>query len=127
MAKNPKTPPAPLLEWVAAALGLAIAVALIGIIAREALAGRDGDLPVLAARVEGIEAMPGGQIVRVVVTNDSGSTAAAVEIEGKAGEEIIHASIDYVPGHGQARAALLFKRNLRADDLTVRVTGFQLP
>lgn len=127
MVKSARTPPTPLLEWVAAALGLAIAIALIGIIARDAVAGDDGDLPILAARVEGIEAMPGGQVLRVVVTNDSAGTAAGVEIEGRAGEEISSASIDYVPGHGQARAALVFKRASPASGATVRVTGFQLP
>lgn len=127
MARSAKNQPVPLLEWVAAALGLAVAVILTGIIAREALAGGGDEVPILAANVESINATAGGHVVRIVVTNDSGQTAARVEVEGRAGAETSVASVDYVPGHSQAEAGLVFKQDPRAGGLTVRVTGFQLP
>ena len=128
MAKSAKSEPIPLLEWVAAALGLAIAIALMGIIAREAIASGDGSgVPILAAQVESIEATAGGHVVRITITNDSGKTAARVDLEGKAGDETSVASVDYVPGHSQASAGLVFKQDPRRGGMTVRVTGFQLP
>jgi uncharacterized protein (TIGR02588 family) len=127
MAKTAKKTPIPALEWVSAALGLAIAVALLGILGREALTGESGELPRLATRMERIEAMPGGYVVEVIVTNQAGRTAARVELEGMAGGEVSRATIDYVPGHSQAEGGLLFRTDPRRGGLTVRVTGYQLP
>ena len=128
MAKGARQDPIPLLEWVAAALGLAIAVALLGIIGREALASGDGDqVPVLAAEVEAIEPTSGGHVVRIRVSNRSRQTAARVEVEGTAGEETSAASIDYVPGRSRAEGGLVFRTDPRRTGLSVRVTGYQLP
>ncbi len=127
MARSAKNQPVPLLEWVAAALGLAVAIILIGIIAREALAGGGNQVPVLAVKVESINVTASGHVVRIVVTNTSGQTAARVEVEGKAGGETSVASVDYVPGHSEAEAGLVFRQDPRAGGLAVRVTGFQLP
>lgn len=128
MAKGRQKDPIPLLEWVSAALGLAIAVGLLGIIGREALVhGDGGDVPILAAQIEGIESTPSGYVARIAVTNSSGQTAARVELEGKAGGETSHASIDYVPGRSRAEGGLLFQDDPRQGGVTVRVTGFQLP
>ncbi len=127
MAKSAKKTAIPVLEWAFAALGLAIAVALLGIIGREALSGTNEGVPRLEARIERIEATPGGYVVEVVVTNQAGQTAARVELEGKAGDEVSSATIDYVPGHSQAEGGLLFRTDPRRGKLKVRVTGYQLP
>lgn len=128
MAKPQAKDPVPFLEWLSAAIGLAIAVALLAIIGHEAIGGGDGSaVPVLAVRIDGIEATPGGHVVKVVVTNESSTTAARVQLEGTAGGETGTASIDYVPGHSQAEGGLLFRADPRGGDLTVRVTGYQLP
>ena len=127
MARSAKTKPIPALEWVSAALGLAIAVALLGVIGREALTGDSGELPRLATRIERVEAAPGGYAAEVIVTNQAGRTAARVALEGKAGDEISSATIDYVPGHSQAEGALIFRADPLRTGLSVRVTGYQLP
>ena len=66
-------------------------------------------------------------VAMVIVTNRSGQTAARVELEGRSGAETSSASVDYVPGHSQAEAGLLFREDPRRGGLEVRVTGFQLP
>jgi uncharacterized protein (TIGR02588 family) len=126
MAKTEKKA-IPALEWVSAALGLAIAIALLGIIGREALSGDNGGIPRLEARIERVEATPGGYVAEIIVTNQGGMTAARVELEGNAGGEVSRATIDYVPGHSQAEGGLLFRSDPRRDGLSVRVTGYQLP
>ncbi len=127
MAEREKKDPVPMLEWVSAALGLAIAVALLGIIGREAVHRDSDEVPILAPRVERIDVIPGGYLAEVVVTNRAGRTAARVELEGKAGNETSGASIDYVPGHSQAEGGLLFRTDPRRSGLSIRVTGYQLP
>lgn len=128
MAKAKSQDPIPLLEWLSAGIGLLIAVALLAIIGREALMdGGESELPVLYVHVAGIEAAAGGHVVKIVVRNDSGQTAARVDVEGKSGSEVSRASLDYVPGRSQAKGGLLFRGDPRRDGLTVRVTGYQLP
>ena len=128
MAKSAKKQPIPLLEWVSAALGLGIAIALMAIIGREALLSEGGpDVPMLSVQIVGVEATADGHVVRVVVANRSRQTAARVELEGKAGSETRMASIDYVPGRSQAEGGLIFEGDPRQGGLKVRVTGYQLP
>ena len=127
MAKGAKTKPIPALEWVSAALGLAIAVALLGIIGREALTSENNELPRLAVSIERIETAPGGYGAEVIVTNQAGRTAARVELAGTAGGEVSRATIDYVPGRSQAEGGLLFRTDPRRTGLSIRVTGYQLP
>ena len=128
MAKASKETPVPLLEWVSAALGLGIALALMGIIGREAILSEKGsDLPILYARVQSVEATKAGHAVRIIVFNRSRQTAARVEVEGKAGNETSLMSVDYVAGRSQAEGGLVFQEDPRRAGLKVRVTGFQLP
>lgn len=128
MAKGRKEQPIPLLEWFSAALGLGIAIALMAIIGREALLSEKGPaVPLLSARIVGIEATADGHVVQVVVANRSRQTAARVELEGKAGGETRAATIDYVAGRSQAEGGLIFERDPRQGGLEVRVTGYQLP
>lgn len=122
-----KKDPIPALEWAAAAFGLLAALALLGIIGRDAIRGDVPEVPILAAQVEAIEATPTGYVARLVVTNRSGQTAARVDVEGSSGSEVSSASIDYVPGHSQAAGGLIFRDDPRRNGLKVRVTGYQQP
>lgn len=119
--------PVPALEWTAAALGLAMLVALCAILVREVGAGNDRDVPVLSARVERITPTPAGFVADVVVANASRQTAAAVQVEGRLGEEQASATLDYVPGRSQARGGLMFKGDPRSGAVEVAVVGFELP
>ncbi len=130
MAKK-RHDPIPPLEWAAAALGLLVALLLLAILGREAVAGRDDPVPVLVAEVKRVIATPTGHVVEVRVRNLSDQTAAAVQVEGKikAGqeEETSSATIDYVPGRSQAIGGLIFSSDPRGSPLELRVTGYEVP
>lgn len=127
MAKQSKRQSVPLLEWLAAAIGLVVAVALLGIIGREAIRGTDGEVPVLEARLVGLRSTPAGYVALIEVANRSSQTAAAVQVRGTSGGEESEASIDYVPGDSRARAGLVFSSDPRRRPIELRVTGYQLP
>lgn len=130
MAKK-RHDPIPPLEWAAAALGLLVALLLLAILGREAVAGRDDSVPVLVAEVERVVATPTGHVVEVRVRNLSDQTAAAVQVEGKIKvgqeEETSSATIDYVPGRSQATGGIIFSSDPRGSPLELRVTGYEVP
>ena len=127
MTKARQKDPIPALEWVAAATGLLVALALLGIISWQAAFENPSEVPILAAEVEGVVPTTTGQVVRVPVTNRSGQSAAAVQVEGKLGGETSHATFDYVPGNSEAQGGLVFTRGKGKGNPSIRVTGYQLP
>lgn len=125
--KTPGHDAVPLLEWVAAALGLLVLLAMLSVMALEIFSGGDDDLPLLSVRIEAVSATPAGHAAQFVVSNRSSQTAAAVQVEGKLGDEVASASIDYVPGRSEARGGLLFRGDPRTGAVELSVTGYELP
>ena len=127
MAKaSSRSDPIPALEWITAALGLIVFLGLLAVLVRAALAGGDDDVPLLSAGIEAVTAVPNGHVVRFVVANASGQTAAAVQVEGTLGEETASATLDYVPGRSEAKGGLMFKADPVAG-VEVSVLGYELP
>jgi len=124
--RKAKSDPVPLLEWAAAAFGLVMALALLAVLGWAIVHSGDDRVPVLEAHLEAVTATPGGQVAQIRVTNRSGQTAAAVQIEGKLGGEVASATIDYIPAHSEASAGLIFERDPRAG-LELSVLGYELP
>ena len=127
-----RKPQTPLLEWITAAVGLIVALVLLGILVREAVSGGQDPLPELVVEAAGLEAGHGGYALQFEVRNLSGRTAAAVRVQGvlRSGGQDVEtstATIDYVPGHSSARGGLQFTRDPRAHALDLRATGYQLP
>lgn len=124
MASKSRKPP--ILEWIASAVGLVLAVGLIAIIARDAFhTGRELP-PELSVRALDARTTAGGHLVRFELANGSPTTAAQVEIEGVlANGETSSATIDYVPGRSTRRGGLLF--TLDPVGVRLRVTGYQDP
>jgi uncharacterized protein (TIGR02588 family) len=130
--KQGKPPREPLLEWIAAGIGLVLTLGILAVIGREALSGEMEQPPAIEVRVERVVPSPAGYIVEIAATNWSGATAAAVEIEGelKAGETSVEtsgATFDYVPGHAERKGGLFFKEDPRKHRLEVRALGYQAP
>ena len=125
--KSPRRDAVPLLEWAAAALGLLVLLLMLWVMVGEILSGGDDDVPLLSARIAEVTDTSTGHVAQIVVTNRSGQTAAAVQVEGKLGDEVASASIDYVPGRSEARGGLLFQGDPRAGAVELRVTGYELP
>lgn len=126
-ASRPKQPGgAPLLEWVAAALGLVLTLGVMGVIARDAFVSSAGLAPDLAVAATRVRPGGGGFLLEFEVRNQSPITAAQATIEGKLpGGETSTATIDYVPGRSARRGGLFFTEDPRGVEL--RVLGFQDP
>jgi uncharacterized protein (TIGR02588 family) len=128
----PARPRIPALEWIAAAVGLLLIAAMLGILGWEALKGNGKHAPFVEVSVEGVTAAAGGYIVEVALRNRSPSTAAAVEVEGElaSGGRTIETSsvtIDYVPGESTRRAGLFFSHDPRDLEVDVRALGYAQP
>lgn len=121
--KKPAASKRPLLQWGMALLGAVITLTAIGIVVWEAL--QPTAPPALSARIVAVDVTAAGQVATVRVQNDGDDTAAAVDIEGVLGDQTATASLDYVPGHGHAKAYLRFDADPRA--AAVSVKGWSAP
>jgi uncharacterized protein (TIGR02588 family) len=124
-----KTQPAstPVLEWIAAGLGLLAILFVVGVIGREALIDEPTQLPALEVRATRVVSNAAGFVVEFEVVNQASGTAAAVEIEGQSGDETSSATLDYVAGNASAKGGLFFKHDPRRQKLELRALGFQTP
>ena len=122
----------PLLEWIAAGLGLLLLAGLLFVLGREALTARPDQPPSITIRQQGVKAAVNGYVVTFEAINSAGGTAAALQVEGMLARpwhepERSVATIDYVPGHGRAEGGLFFAHDPRGAMLTIRPTGYQSP
>ena len=132
MARTAKTHREPLLEWISAAIGLALTLSILGLIGREALRGDAAQPPAIEVVPVHIARTGSGFVVEVAAVNRSGGTAAEVEIEGvlKQGDSALETSslvFDYVPGHAERRGGLYFREDPRRHRLELRPLGYQRP
>ena len=126
-----KDRPAPL-EWIAAAIGLAIFVALFGTIFVQAGRSDRAAISDLIIEHRGMVAAPGGTHVTFDVFNPSDKTAAAVVINGRlldgarevASSEV---TIDYVPARSRVGAGLMFGKSHGGRHVEVRAVGYREP
>lgn len=123
--------PIPLMEWIVGAIGLALAVAMIGIILYEGLfvAGRPPDLAVTVERVQPVGA---GWLVSFSTRNQGGSTAAQVRVEGRltrgdAEPEVAEATLDYVPAGSERKGGLFFRSDPTVGRLELHASGYADP
>lgn len=121
----------PLLEWVSAAIGALITLGLLGFIAWEGFAGSRAAPAAVTLEASALHRTPGGYTVEVTAWNRTDSTAAGVAIEGALGPdgavEKSRATISYVPGQSERKAALVFTKDPRRHGLRLRVTGYEAP
>jgi len=122
-AKAPEPQTVPLVQWAMAVFGGLVTAAVIAVVIWEAL--QPSSPPALSARIIAIETTAAGRVAIVKVVNDGEDTASAVDIEGVLGDEQATATVDYVPGHGHAKAFLRFDGDPTA--ATVRVKGWSAP
>lgn len=116
-------PSFPVLQWVMAAIGGVLISGAIGIVVWEAV--QPEAPPALSVRLVSVSISPAGQVALVKVVNDGDDTASGVDIEGVLGEETASATVDYVPGHGHAKAFLRFDGDPRSAELSVK--GWSAP
>jgi|GEM_PF-184893 len=115
----------PVLQWIGAGLGMLVTLGAIGVILVEAMAPAR---PVaFSVAVREVRPTEGGWIAEVEVGNRGSTAAAGVTLEGMAGEQTAAATLDYVPGDGEATAFLRFPRDPRTAPPVVVVTGWSEP
>ncbi len=117
----------PALEWIAAGIGALVALVVLGTIGWQAVTARNDQVPLLSASVESVTPAGDNHVVTVRVTNSSSRTAASVHVEGEINGQTSSATVDYVPGHGEASAGLIVAADPRASPLELRVTGYEHP
>ena len=117
---------APWIERLAATLGAAIALCLIGVLGWEAMQ-EPGQPPTVRVAVERIAPTEGGYIVEVRAQNRSRSTAAGVVIEAELGGERAEATLDYLPGRSSRTAGFFFEQDPRRGALSLRALGYTTP
>jgi uncharacterized protein (TIGR02588 family) len=117
----------PLLEWIAAAAGVLLTLAMMGAMGWRAWQGHGNRPPDIEIRADEVVRARGGWIVTFTALNHSPSTAAAVEVEGTAGEETAHVTLDYVPGKSRQKGGLFFAEDPRGGGLQLRALGYSEP
>lgn len=117
----------PVLEWIAAGLGLVLTVSVVGYCLWEGLTAERGH-PILSVAVK--EITPAGDLflVKIRVRNAGFSAAAAVEVTGEIeGGEQHSTTFSYVPGQGSAEGGLVFRTDPRQAPLQLRAQGYADP
>lgn len=121
----------PVAEWIAAAIGGAMTLGVIGYTVFEGVTAGDSH-PRLQVEADAPRRSGAGYVVPIVVSNDAHGTAAAVEVRGtlSAGGTVVEERrvvITYVPGKGEAHGGLLFERDPRGYLLSVTPEGYEEP
>lgn len=117
----------PILEWMMAALGLALALGAIGFLTWQGL-HTDDRSPVLSARALATSSTPHGYVVDVEIRNESRATASEVEVEGVLttegrADEQVTLTFDYVPGLGRRQGSMSFQQDPRGHPVELQVKG----
>ncbi|MBU1385287.1 MAG: hypothetical protein KKG14_05385 [Alphaproteobacteria bacterium] len=127
MAARKKSAPLPApawLEWAMGGLGLVLVLAVLAVIGAGAVGPHE------PARLEASlgEVRPAGSVwlAEVEVRNHGDETAAAVEVEGRLGDQTAAATLDYVPAHGHGRVTLSFDADPRGA-VELSVPGWSEP
>jgi len=115
---RPTSQTRPVLQWVMAALGAGVTLAVIGVVTWEAL--QPSSPAELNARIASVATTAIGHVAVVEVVNTGDETASGVMVEGVLGEETATATLDYVPGNGRATAWLRFDADPRSAAVTVK-------
>ena len=114
----------PLLEWIAAGVGLVLAGTAIGLTAWDALFGVEGP-PAIEVTLTRVTPTPHGYVAEIEAFNHGGAPAAQVQIEGVvAGGDPSSLTIDYIPEQSRASGGLIFEQDPRAGKLKLRAKGF---
>lgn len=122
----------PTLEWVVGVVSAVIVAGILAFLGREAVFG-DRRPPNLVAAVDRIEAVEGGTLIMIVLSNSGDQAAAEVAVEATIDstdaeplqKEI---SFDYVASHSVRRGAFMVEGPApSAADIRLNVHGYVQP
>ncbi|MFD1705111.1 TIGR02588 family protein [Methylopila henanensis] len=128
---KPQKPEVARIEWAVGALGAAIVVAVLGVLAYEAVVHRDG-APTLVARVVDVTPTEAGHVVRFRTENRGPSTAAEVVVratltQGDRTLEEAETTLDYVARRSEREAGVILKADPASGTLELRATSYRKP
>lgn len=118
-------------EWAVGVLGAVVLIAVLGFLAYQAAAVRDGP-PSLRPAVIQIDEQGPPYVVTVRVHNGGGQTAEDVQISGEltSGDTTVEqasATARYVPPHSRRTVLLVFRTDPDTEMLNVKAAGYGLP
>lgn len=121
----------PFWKWVAAAAGLLLVAASIGVLAYYAWTG-GSDRPQPEVQVVAVEPQPAGWLVAVRVHNRAQATAAALRLTGRLrqGSEVLEErelELQYLPGGSSREGGLFFSRDPRLHRLEWAFQSYERP
>jgi uncharacterized protein (TIGR02588 family) len=117
-------------EWATAGVGLALVVAVVALLAREAVgsAHRPPDVTVTA---DSVVRGRGGWLVLYTARNAGDATAAALTLRAThaAGADTVErdAQVDYLPARSERKGGFIFPRDPRAGTLRLEAVGYEEP
>lgn len=121
----------PILEWVAAGLGLLFTLAVLGYVIWEGAVGRNGP-PDLSLTSERPTQTAGGFVVPLTIRNDSYATAAGVEVRATLERDgrVVEArrtTFGYVPGKSETKGGVIFQTDPATARLRLEPEGYEAP
>ena len=121
----------PISEWIAASVGACLLVGTLATLVYDTVS-TTASPPDLHVEVITVATTSAGYRVDVRVRNAGTQTAAEVQVRAEvsvdgSAVETADAVIDYVAGGASATAGLLFAKDPRAGDLSVRAVGYRAP
>lgn len=121
----------PTLEWIVGGVGLVIITSVLGFLLHAAL-NDNNPRPDIRLSVNEVLQSSSGYLVRITASNEGGSTAAGVIVEGelRRGADIIERSetlIEFLPSHSKKRAGLFFSKDPSQFELKLRPHGYEEP
>ena len=126
--QNPNTP---ILEWIAAGLGLILFLSTISFLVYVTFSKEDTppDLVVISEKITKTEK---GYLVKFSLENKGNNNASQITVEGKLkqGDEDLETSsvtVAYAPSNSKKEGGLFFTRNPQDFTLEVRALGYENP
>lgn len=118
-------------EWVAALIGAALVVGIVGFLVMEALRERSTP-PQIEIEVVEISKSDAGHLVQILVLNRGEATAAQLVVEGqlRRGEETVESAtitLTFAPAGSSRSAGLIFENDPAEYELSLRAQGYEAP
>ena len=121
----------PLLEWIAAAIGLVLVAGTALLLAWQGYANRASP-PDISVRVDKVSQVRNGFVATVRAVNVGGTTASGVKVEA----ELVSASgvaetsettFQYLPPHSARTGGVFFRKDPRQFEIRLTPKGYESP
>ncbi len=118
-------------EWIAAAVGLAVLAGCVAYLVYVGLSSPEGP-PIVEVEAIDVHPQRGQFLVRFRARNDGNSTAVELVVEGKliGGEKVFETAqmtIDYLPRNSEREGGLFFSRDPAEYRLVLEPVGYSAP